>query len=81
MNLRIAIAIAFTVGAFAAYVALFRGVVGEKVIHLTVAGATRSRWPGWRRHASSPRGRRRDTVLTYWALRRLVWSGGARSAG
>ena len=33
----IGIALAFNVVAFAAYVALFRGVVGEKVVHLTVS--------------------------------------------
>src|SRR5918994_480423 len=30
----IALAVVFNIGAFAAYVALFRGVVGERVLHL-----------------------------------------------
>ena len=35
-----------------AYVALFRGVIGERV-HLAGRSATRSPWPGWRRRGCS----------------------------
>ena len=55
--------------AFASYVALFRGVVGEHV-KLPGARATRSPWPGWRRRGCSPPGGAGGIVLSYWALRK-----------
>ena len=52
----VAVAVAFAVVMFAAYVALFRGVVGERVLHAALARApTRSPWPGWRRPGCSRR--------------------------
>lgn len=66
----IAIAIAFNVGAFAAYVALFRGVVGEKVIHLTVAESYQITMAGLAATRLFSAGGAGGILLTYWALRK-----------
>ena len=65
-----AVAVAFNVAAFAAYVALFRGVIGERLVHLdwnesyqiTMAGLAASRLLS--------AGGAGGVVLSYWALRK-----------
>ncbi|MGZ5356515.1 MAG: lysylphosphatidylglycerol synthase transmembrane domain-containing protein [Solirubrobacterales bacterium] len=66
----IAIAIAFNVAAFAAYVALFRGVVGEKVIHLTVPESYQITMAGLAATRLFSAGGAGGILLTYWALRK-----------
>ncbi|CAN5566053.1 hypothetical protein BH20ACT15_BH20ACT15_11240 [soil metagenome] len=66
----IAIALAFDVGAFGAYVALFRGVVGEKVIHLTVRESYQITMAGLAATRLFSAGGAGGIVLTYWALRK-----------
>lgn len=66
----IAIAIAFNVAAFAAYVALFRGVVGEKVIHLTVSESYQITMAGLAATRLFSAGGAGGILLTYWALRK-----------
>ena len=60
----------FDVAMFFSYVALFRGVVGERVAGLSGASPTRSRWRAWPPVASSPQAGAGGIVLTYWALRK-----------
>ena len=65
-----AVAVGFNVAAFAAYVALFRGVIGENLVHLdwrecyqiTMAGLAASRLLS--------AGGAGGVVLSYWALRK-----------
>ena len=66
----IGIALAFNILAFAAYVALFRGVVGEKVIHLTVSESYQITMAGLAATRLFSAGGAGGIVLTYWALRK-----------
>jgi uncharacterized protein (TIRG00374 family) len=66
----IGIALAFNVVAFAAYVALFRGVVGEKVLHLTVAESYQITMAGLAATRLFSAGGAGGILLTYWALRK-----------
>jgi uncharacterized protein (TIRG00374 family) len=66
----IGIALAFNVLAFAAYVALFRGVVGEKVIHLTVRESYQITMAGLAATRLFSAGGAGGILLTYWALRK-----------
>lgn len=66
----IGIALAFNVVAFGAYVALFRGVVGEKVIHLTVAESYQITMAGLAATRLFSAGGAGGILLTYWALRK-----------
>ena len=66
----IGIALAINVLAFASYVALFRGVVGEKVLHLTVAEAYQITMAGLAATRLFSAGGAGGILLTYWALRK-----------
>ena len=66
----IAIALGFNVLAFAAYVALFRGVVGEKVLHLTVRESYQITMAGLAATRLFSAGGAGGILLTYWALRK-----------
>jgi uncharacterized protein (TIRG00374 family) len=66
----IVIALAFNVVAFAAYVALFRGVVGEKVIHLSVKESYQITMAGLAATRLFSAGGAGGILLTYWALRK-----------
>ncbi len=66
----IGIGIAFNIVAFAAYVALFRGVVGEKVIHLTVSESYQITMAGLAATRLFSAGGAGGILLTYWALRK-----------
>jgi uncharacterized protein (TIRG00374 family) len=66
----IAVALAFNIAAFAAYVALFRGVVGEKVIHLTVNESYQITMAGLAATRLFSAGGAGGILLTYWALRK-----------
>jgi uncharacterized protein (TIRG00374 family) len=66
----IGVALAFNVLAFAAYVALFRGVVGEKVIHLTVSESYQITMAGLAATRLFSAGGAGGILLTYWALRK-----------
>jgi uncharacterized protein (TIRG00374 family) len=66
----IGIALAFNIAAFAAYVALFRGVVGEKVIHLTVSESYQITMAGLAATRLFSAGGAGGILLTYWALRK-----------
>lgn len=66
----IVVALAFNVLAFAAYVALFRGVVGEKVIHLTVRESYQITMAGLAATRLFSAGGAGGILLTYWALRK-----------
>jgi len=66
----IGIALAFNVVAFAAYVALFRGVVGEKAIHLTVSESYQITMAGLAATRLFSAGGAGGILLTYWALRK-----------
>lgn len=66
----IGIALAFNVVAFGAYVALFRGVVGEKVLHLTVAESYQITMAGLAATRLFSAGGAGGILLTYWALRK-----------
>ena len=72
-----AIALGFNLLSFAAYIALFRGILGGRRRHAAGTRAarlaharTRSRSPGWRPRACSRRVVPGGIALTYWALRR-----------
>jgi uncharacterized protein (TIRG00374 family) len=65
----IGIALAFNILAFGAYVALFRGVVGEKVIHLTVGESYQITMAGLAATRLFSAGGAGGILLTYWALR------------
>lgn len=66
----IGVALAFDVAAFAAYVALFRGVVGEKVLHLTVSESYQITMAGLAATRLFSAGGAGGILLTYWALRK-----------
>ncbi len=69
-SLWIGIGIAFNLVAFAAYVALFRGVVGEKVIHLRWNESYQITMAGLAATRLFSAGGAGGIVLTYWALRK-----------
>jgi uncharacterized protein (TIRG00374 family) len=66
----IAIALAFDVLAFASYVALFRGVVGENVVHLEWSESYQITMAGLAATRLFSAGGAGGIVLTYWALRK-----------
>jgi uncharacterized protein (TIRG00374 family) len=66
----IALAVVFNVGAFAAYVALFRGVVGERVLHLDWRESYQITMAGLAATRLFSAGGAGGIVLTYWALRK-----------
>jgi uncharacterized protein (TIRG00374 family) len=66
----IAIGIAFCVAMFAAYVALFRGVVGERVIHLEWGESYQITMAGLAATRLFSAGGAGGILLTYWALRK-----------
>jgi uncharacterized protein (TIRG00374 family) len=66
----IGIGIAFNLVAFAAYVALFRGVVGEKVIHLRWNESYQITMAGLAATRLFSAGGAGGIILTYWALRK-----------
>jgi uncharacterized protein (TIRG00374 family) len=66
----IAIGVACCVGMFAAYVALFRGVVGEKVIHLEWGESYQITMAGLAATRLFSAGGAGGILLTYWALRK-----------
>jgi len=66
----IAIGIAFCVAMFAAYVALFRGVVGEKVVHLEWGESYQITMAGLAATRLFSAGGAGGILLTYWALRK-----------
>jgi len=66
----IAAGVLFCVGAFAAYVALFRGVVGEKVIHLEWSESYQITMAGLAATRLFSAGGAGGILLTYWALRK-----------
>jgi uncharacterized protein (TIRG00374 family) len=66
----IAIAVAFNILAFASYVALFRGVVGERVLHLDWRESYQITMAGLAATRLFSAGGAGGIVLTYWALRK-----------
>ncbi|HEY1236997.1 MAG TPA: lysylphosphatidylglycerol synthase transmembrane domain-containing protein [Solirubrobacterales bacterium] len=66
----IAIGVVCCVGMFAAYVALFRGVVGEKVIHLEWSESYQITMAGLAATRLFSAGGAGGILLTYWALRK-----------
>jgi putative heme transporter len=66
----IATGVAFCVAMFAAYVALFRGVVGEKVIHLKWRESYQITMAGLAATRLFSAGGAGGILLTYWALRK-----------
>ena len=66
----IAVALAFNVLAFFAYVALFRGVVGEHVLHLEWRESYQITMAGLAATRLFSAGGAGGIVLTYWALRK-----------
>jgi uncharacterized protein (TIRG00374 family) len=66
----IATGVAFCVAMFAAYVALFRGVVGEKVIHLRWRESYQITMAGLAATRLFSAGGAGGILLTYWALRK-----------
>ncbi len=66
----IALAVIFNVGAFAAYVALFRGVVGERVLHLEWRESYQITMAGLAATRLFSAGGAGGIILTYWALRK-----------
>src|ERR687897_422362 len=66
----IALAVVFNVAAFAAYVALFRGVVGEKVLHLEWKESYQITMAGLAATRLFSAGGAGGILLTYWALRK-----------
>jgi uncharacterized protein (TIRG00374 family) len=66
----IVLAVVFNVGAFAAYVALFRGVVGEKVLHLEWRESYQITMAGLAATRLFSAGGAGGILLTYWALRK-----------
>ncbi len=66
----IAIGLVCCVGMFAAYVALFRGVVGEKVIHLEWGESYQITMAGLAATRLFSAGGAGGILLTYWALRK-----------
>jgi uncharacterized protein (TIRG00374 family) len=66
----IALGVVFCVAMFAAYVALFRGVVGEKVIHLNWSQSYQITMAGLAASRLFSAGGAGGILLTYWALRK-----------
>jgi putative heme transporter len=66
----IAVGIAFCVAMFAAYVALFRGVVGEKLVHLEWGESYQITMAGLAATRLFSAGGAGGILLTYWALRK-----------
>ncbi len=66
----IAVAVAFDVLAFFSYVALFRGVVGERVLHLEWRESYQITMAGLAATRLFSAGGAGGIVLTYWALRK-----------
>ena len=66
----IAIGVVFCIGMFAAYVALFRGVVGEKVIHLEWNESYQITMAGLAATRLFSAGGAGGILLSYWALRK-----------
>jgi uncharacterized protein (TIRG00374 family) len=66
----IALAVVFCVAMFAAYVALFRGVVGENVIHLNWQESYQVTMAGLAATRLFSAGGAGGILLTYWALRK-----------
>lgn len=66
----IALGVVFCVGMFAAYVALFRGVVGEKVIHLKWNESYQITMAGLAATRLFSAGGAGGVLLSYWALRK-----------
>jgi uncharacterized protein (TIRG00374 family) len=66
----IGVALGFNVLAFGAYVALFRGVVGEKVIHLEWRESYQITMAGLAATRLFSAGGAGGILLTYWALRK-----------
>jgi uncharacterized protein (TIRG00374 family) len=66
----IAAALAFNVLAFFSYVALFRGVIGERVLHLEWRGSYQITMAGLAATRLFSAGGAGGIVLTYWALRK-----------
>jgi uncharacterized protein (TIRG00374 family) len=66
----IALAVVFNIGAFAAYVALFRGVVGERVLHLEWRECYQITMAGLAATRLFSAGGAGGIILTYWALRK-----------
>jgi uncharacterized protein (TIRG00374 family) len=64
------VAVAFNVVAFGAYVALFRGVVGENVLHLEWRESYQITMAGLAATRLFSAGGAGGIVLTYWALRK-----------
>jgi uncharacterized protein (TIRG00374 family) len=72
----IVIAVGFMVLSFAAYVSLFRGVVGERVLHLEWREAYQITLAGLAATRLFSAGGAGGIVLTYWALRKAGMSRG-----
>jgi uncharacterized protein (TIRG00374 family) len=66
----IAVGVAFCIVAFGAYVALFRGVVGERVIHLEWNESYQITMAGLAATRLFSAGGAGGIILTYWALRK-----------
>jgi uncharacterized protein (TIRG00374 family) len=66
----IALGVLFCIAMFAAYVALFRGVVGEKVIHLEWGESYQITMAGLAATRLFSAGGAGGILLTYWALRK-----------
>jgi uncharacterized protein (TIRG00374 family) len=66
----IAVGVVCCIGMFAAYVALFRGVVGEKVIHLEWGESYQITMAGLAATRLFSAGGAGGILLTYWALRK-----------
>ena len=66
----VALGVLFCIAMFAAYVALFRGVVGEKVIHLEWGESYQITMAGLAATRLFSAGGAGGILLTYWALRK-----------
>ena len=66
----VVVALVFNVLAFASYVALFRGVVGENLVHLTWSESYQITMAGLAATRLFSAGGAGGIVLTYWALRK-----------
>ncbi len=65
-----AVAVGFNVAAFAAYVALFRGVIGENLVHLDWSESYQITMAGLAASRLLSAGGAGGVVLSYWALRK-----------
>jgi uncharacterized protein (TIRG00374 family) len=66
----IALAVLFSVASFASYIALFRGVVGERVLHLEWRESYQITMAGLAATRLFSAGGAGGIILTYWALRK-----------